>query len=171
MKLDDKPLLIYRLDPFHGWLESYMLLREPRVRATEYSISFFQSLMRRARQHGYIPGSGRVELMETVVQGFYCPSKTASCHAGIGPLLMEVFNVLLDENESHIELHEFCGFLIAALHLPIRVRDAGKKGVRFTSDEDLGRVEGIMVDVTIPRELRAAVETTYYSPPCHVPTP
>ncbi|MGX8010121.1 hypothetical protein ACVDG8_014710 [Mesorhizobium sp. ORM8.1] len=160
MKLDDKPTLIHQLDPFLGWLEGYMLHRGPRITVTQRSISFFQALMRCARAKGHIPGSGRFEMIDTVTDGFMVPSKKAKCNAGMTMLLISIFNELLMESEPHIELDEFCGYLIEALELEILATKRGKE-VRFTSSRELTRAEGVKIDVTVPARLRDAVEPIY----------
>lgn len=158
--LNDKPQLIYQLDPFLGWLESYMLHRGPRITVTERSVSFFQALMRCARAKGHIPSSGRFEMIDTVTDGFMVPSKTAKCNAGMNMLLMTVFNELLTDTEPHIELHEFCRHMIEALELGMLVSKRGKN-YRFTSSAELTKAEGVRIDVTMPAQMREAVDPLY----------
>lgn len=159
--ITDEPRLIYRLDPFLSWLESCMLHREPQIQVTEEAVTYFQALMRGARAYGYVLGSGRFELLQHVADGFIRQGKPASCHAGLQSLLEEVFNELLQEHEPHIELHEFCRFLVEALELKIDVKDLGKKGVRFRSCVEFDGAEGVAIDLTIPNKLREPIDPVY----------
>ncbi|WP_202379478.1 hypothetical protein [Mesorhizobium sp. 131-2-5] len=160
MKFDDKPQLIYRLDQLLGWLESYMLHRGPRVTVTERSVSFFQALMRCGRAMGHIPSSGRVEMIDTVLDGFMGPSKTAKCNAGLNTVLFHILNELLLEDEPHMELHEFCSHLIEALGLAIFKSKRGKN-YWFTSSADFTKVEGVTIEVMMPAQMREAVDAQY----------
>ncbi|ESY42572.1 hypothetical protein X747_12665 [Mesorhizobium sp. LNJC384A00] len=76
-------------------------------------------------------------------------------------LLFHVFNELLMENEPHIELDDFCRFLVEALELKIDVKGLGKEGVRFRSVAEFDNAEGVSIDLTIPRELRKQIEPLY----------
>ncbi|MES0198604.1 hypothetical protein [Mesorhizobium sp. M0011] len=161
MVTTDRPRLILRLDPFLSWLESCMLHREPQIQVTEQAVTYFQALMRGARAYGYVPGSGRAELLQHVSDGFISRGKPASCHYGLNWLLVDVFGELLLEDEPHIELHEFCRFLVAALELKINVKDLGKKGVRFQSCVEFDGAEGVAIDLTIPNKLREPIDPVY----------
>lgn len=160
MKID-KPLLIYQIDPFLGWLESHMLHRGPRITVTEHSVSFFQALMRCARAHGHVSSSGRCEMISAVTDGFVRASKVTSCHAGLETLLSSVLHDLLLEHEPHIELFEFCTYLIEALGVDIEVRHPGKKSVQFRSSAAFASTEGVAFDVTMPSNLREAIAPFY----------